>query len=374
MRASRVLPFAVLLIGLLLIPRLAWWDRDPVELELGVAGPPAGSGMSNPPQGLDWILRHLKTRPAGRPVWAINPGELGPAKLRGLSAVYLAGGISGAMHWMEPSDGNEAAASTSRPPRVGEDLVRTRLPGWLRASDARTLSAFTSRGGAVIGEDGLLAAVGDSEAKWRMEDCFRVRWTGWVGLSVDDIGDPLQAPGWVLQRLRATGDVTTVSGPAVVFIKGDQILALREGIEIEQDVHEIAWLSSASLVSGEDVTSPVPYRGWFEVVSAKGGSEVLAEHRLSLTDWGEEKLASAGLPGTFPCLVGYRGAYAGFYMTASFSRNGPSDFWVQMAGYSSLASLLTSTFGAERERSFWEFYYPVVRQVVLEAGKSWEEA
>lgn len=359
MRLNRVLPFVVIALGLILIPRLAWWDQDPVDLELGVAGPPPGSCASHPPDGLAWILSHLKARPIGSMEWGLFPGALNPTELRGLSAVYLTGGLPCAMtHAETPED---------------KDPLKSLLGGWLRATDARALTGFISRGGAVIGEGGLLPAVLDAEALWRVEDCFRVRSTGWVGLSVDDIGDREQTPGWILERLRREGDLTTVSGPSVIFLKDDQILVLRGDLELEGEVHEIGWMETTTLISGEGISSSVPYRGWFEVVQPRGGCEVLAEHRIHVTEWGAQKLAAAGLSETSPCFIGYRGAHASYYIAASFSQDGPNDFWAQMAGYPKLASFTSSTFGDKKDRAFWEFYYPLMRQVILEAGRSWEK-
>jgi hypothetical protein len=354
-----MLPFALVLLGLVLIPRLAWWDRDSIDIELGVAGPPPGPGVEHPPAGLAWVLEHLKARPADTPKFALFPGELGPTELRGLSAVYLAGGLGPAM--------NSSAESA-------EGNFESHINEWLRAADARVLTEFTARGGAVVAEGGLLPAVSDAEALWRVEDCFRVRWTGWVGLSVNDIGDPSQAPAWILERLREAGDMTTVSGPAVVLLKGDQTLVLRGELEIESGVHEIVLRESTELVSGEEIASSVPYRGWFEVVRAKGGCEVLADHKLHLTEWGAEKLEAAGLSGTFPCFVGYRGAHASYYLAGSFSCSGPNDFWVKAAGYPRLASAVAKYVGGERDRAYWSFYYPVMSQVILAAARSWEES
>jgi hypothetical protein len=273
--------------------------------------------------------------------------------------VYLTGGI---------------ASSLSSSEESGDGNFESHINGWLRAEDARVLTGFTSRGGAVVAEGGLLPVVQDAEALWRIEDCFRVRWTGWVGLSVDDIGDPLQTPGWILDRLRGTGDMTTVGGPAVILLKGDQILVMRGDLEIENTVHEIVWRESTQLISGEGIAAGVPYRGWFDVVQAKGGCEVLAEHRLHVTEWGAQKLEAAGLSETFPCFVGYRGAHASFYLAASFSHDGPSELWVPMAGYPRLASMISSYIGGERERAFWGFYYPLMSQLLLEASRSWEES
>jgi hypothetical protein len=358
MRPSRVIPFVLVLLGVIVIPRLAWWDRDPIEIELGVAGPSPAPGFSHPPEGLEWILNHIKAHPPGREGFGLFPGELGAAELRGLSAVYLTGGLA-------PSLGS---------PDNAPGGLESRIDDWLGADDARLLTGFASRGGAVVGEGGLLPAVGDAEALWRVEDCFRVRWTGWVGLSVEDIGDPSQTPAWILERVREAGDMTTVGGRAVILLKGDQIVVLRGDLEIEEEFHEIAWRESTKLLSGERITSSLPYRGWFDVVGAKGGCEVLADHKLHVTEWGAQKLAAVGLSETFPCFVGYRGAHASYYLAACFSSEGPSDVWVQVAGYPGLASTLASYVGGKRERAFWSFYYPLMSQVILEAARSWEES
>lgn len=359
MRLSRAIPFALALIGVALIPRLAWWDRDPVELELAVAGPPTIHGETVPPKGLSWILNHLKATPVGKDGWNLSSGGLSPADLRGISAVYLTGGLSAAMHSLEASG--------------AEDPVELSRHAWLSASDARALSEFTSRGEAVVGEGGLLATMLDAEALWRVEDCFRVKWTGWIGLSVEDIGDPSQSPGWVLKRLRESGDMTTVGGPAVVLMNQDLTIVLRPGIDLEERVHEIAWLEDPQWTSDEGPSSVVPYRGWFEVVKPKGICRVLAEHRLRVNERGEEKLASAGLSKAFPCFVICEGSCVGYYIAASFSHEGPNDLWTRLAGYPGFASFISSTFGLGVDRAFWEFYYPLMRRVLVEGGLSRED-
>lgn len=359
MRLSRILPFVLVALGLVIVPRLAWWDRASIDLELGVAGPPSGPGIENPPKGLNWTLRHLKARPSDDKDWNLFPGGLAAAEVRGVSAVYLIGGLAHSINFSKQGAAGDVESHTGK---------------WLGAADARVLTGFTSRGGAVVAEGGLLPAVQDAEARWRIEDCFRVRWTGWIGLSVNDIGDPSQTPAWILERLRGAGDMTTVGGPAVILLKGEQILVLRGDLEIADEIHEILWRESSTLISGDEIAARVPYRGWFDVVQAKGGGEVLAEHKLHITEWGAQKLAAAGLSDTFPCFVAYRGAHAGYYLAASLSSDGPSDFWVQVDGYPRLASLFFSRLGGERERAFWDFYYPLMSQVILEASRSWEES
>jgi hypothetical protein len=378
MRAGRVIPVALLAIGVLLAPRLAWWERDSIQLNLGIGGPGHESGESgetSAPRGLRWMLDYMKARPTGRPRWNLSPGEIEQSELRSLSAVYLTGSLHRSMGFAEDSKGVERPVSG-----LGSDVggsLKPHLITWLNARDGRALSEFTQRGGAVIGENGLLAGVEDAEARWRLEDCFRVRWTGWVGLSVDDIGDPSETPGWVLQWVRKTGDITTVSGPAVILMNEGQMLLLRAGIDLDEDFHEIAWLSTADRPEDRPADkgprAAVPYRGWFEVLREGGGCRVFAEHRLHVTESGEQRLASAGLSKSFPCFVGYQGAYRSYYLAAAVSDDGPSDFWARTAGYPSVAAFTSSKLGGRRGRTYWEFYYPLMRDVVLEAAIPREE-
>lgn len=359
MRPSRVVPFALIILGIVIIPRLAWWDRTPVNIELGIAGPSPAPGVSHPPVGLEWILRHLKARPPIAGGFGLSPGAIVASELKNLSAVYLFGGLAESM-------GSEAES--------GEGDFESHIDKWLVATEARALTAFTSRGGATLAEGGVLPAVGDSEALWRVEDCFRVRWTGWSGLSVDDIGDPSQTPPWILALLREAGDMTTVGGPAVILFKGEQILVLRGDLEIEPDIHEIVWRESTKLISRKGMRGQVSYRGWFDIVRSRGGCEVLADHKLHVTEWGAKKLEAAGLSDTFPCFLGYRGAHVSYYLAGTFSSDGPSDIWVRVAGYPALASAFNSYLGGEREAAFWGFYYPIMSRVILEAARSWKES
>jgi hypothetical protein len=354
MSATKTLPFIVVLIILLLIPRLAWLDRDSVDLSLGVAGAPAKAPASHPPSGLGWILDHIKARPAGREGWGLIPGELSPAALRGLSVLYLTGTMA-----------------ESSPVGVGIDATddgASAAGGWLSGSDGRALSAFIARGGAVIAEGGLLPTLLDPEAGWRVEDCFRVRWTGWVGLTVDDIGDPSETPRWILSRIREAGETAPVGGPAVILFKGERVLVLRDEIELTEAVHEIEPASETELMAG--LHSRVPYKGWFDVVSVKGGGRTLASHRLAVTDWGAKKLSEVGLSSSFPCIVGYRGAHAAYYLSVVLSQDGPSEFWAPVAGYPRAASVIAGRLGNKRAEAYWRFFYPVMRNIILEASEA----
>jgi hypothetical protein len=352
MSASKALPFVLVLAGLLLVPRLAWMDREPVELSLGIAGPPAGPAFSYPPPGLTWILDHMKARPVGREAWGVGPGELTPAGLRGLSVVYLSGGLARSAG---ASEGLEEESDSS-----------SRVSDWMHGSDGRALSAFVSRGGAAVAEGGLLPTVLDPEARWRVEECFRVRWTGWVGLTVDDIGDPSETPRWIVKKLQEAGEMVPSGGPAVIFLKGERAIVLRADLELIGDVHEIVPVSEEGWAA--DLSSRVPYKGWFDIVDAMGGAEVLAEHRLHVTDWGAQKLAAADLSESFPCLIRYQGAHVSYYVSVALSQEGPSEFWVPVAGYPQLASAAAGVFWGKRAEAFWRFYYPVVRNIVLEAS------
>jgi hypothetical protein len=371
MRASRVIPLALLAMGIILAPRLAWWEKGSVELDLGIGSVSSEPGAAGVPKGLEWMLDHMKARPVGRPGWDLSRGGLDWSELRSVSAVYLPGGLSKSMDSAEGSKGVESRDST--PGADARGALSPHLRKRIDAPEARVLSEFIRGGGAVIGENGLLAAVGDAEARWRLEDCFRVRWTGWLGLSVDDIGDPSETPGWVLQWVRRTGDITTVSGPAVILMSEGQILLLRAGIDLDEEIHEIARLDSAEGTSGGGRRPEVPYRGWFEVVNKRGGCVVVAEHRLHVTASGEQRLASAGLSSSFPCFVRYSGAYRSYYLAASVSQDGPSDFWARTAGYPSVAAFIASKLGGRRGRMYWGLYYPLMSNVVLEAAIPREE-
>ena len=143
----------------------------------------------------------------------------------------------------------------------------------------------------------------------------------------------------------------------------------------------------------KDVAASVPAHYWFELVQPKAGSTVLSYYKLMVTDKAIARLKSAGFPAAylkentpggpqviFPAAIAYRenGKLRSFYMAGD-----ASDYTLvprvaeAFPSSGGVFSFFASHAGSYSQQYYWNYYYPMLRNVMTQtkqvqysAGKS----
>lgn len=247
--------------------------------------------------------------------------------------------------------------------RPGEEAALERSPkiyGGLSDAEADAITAFSQRGGLVLGEFNTFASPTEPSARAKMEALFGVRWTKWVARYWPDLRDANEVPKWVGRVWeKVTKTPFDVTGGGLVLVREDEdIVVLRDGEDLDG-----APVSQARTPAG--AAFDLPTRGafwfWMDIVERTDG-DVLHEHVVGATPKGKEKLAQHHLPDRFPALVKKHDAwyFAGDFVDVAADLGNP-----ERAGVLTWRSVMNDYGGAIGEdRSFWSFYVPIFRRIV----------
>jgi hypothetical protein len=363
----------VLLVGIGLAPRIAWYFARSRTLNVVVVDKTVPFRNYREHAVVAWLLRALKIRdgsgafldpatgykgfdPASKTGHDLTDADLASADALVITDTY--GVYRG--DYEHPGD----VAALERSPKIY---------GGLSDDEASAIAAFDARGGLVLAEFNTFASPTAPSAREHLEQLFGVRWTRWVARYWPDLQDPREVPRWVGAAYeRAYGAPFDLTGAGLVFVHEDgDIVVLREKGDLEGDV-----ITQERTPIG--VEFGFPPRGtfwyWIDVVDA-AGAEVLYEHVVHATEAGRQKLAAHGLPARFPAMTRHAGSGTGpgagvgaaYYFAGDFADSGlelgsPERAW--LLGYKETRTS-AGCGGARDDSFFWGFYAPIVSRLLV---------
>lgn len=372
MRRSRLIALVLSVVALLTAPfwvtHLAWrgtpWRAERIQLvDYSV---PFISGREH--QGAIWLLNHEKYRPPTGSRWRLMGTHAGydptdRANPKPISALDLS-----QTDWLVVTD----AYGVYEDDLKFIDLERAHMDfsekvfGGLSDADAEAIVGLSRRGRHILLEFNSLEEPTTPTARARLEELFGVEWTGWAGRTFMNLLDTTDVPHWLPRLYKEQyGRDRLPLGPTLALIHRDGRMRLISSpvpnrvaprIEITAD-------GGRALPGARGGSN---YFNWFPILSAAEGTEVLAEFVLPSLPVMDSLRAAESIPLRVPLLTrradgGSHRIYLGADLADAGFPAGRYEF-AGMARYRAATQSELLSQGAER--TFWQFYVPVVRHLL----------
>ncbi|WP_026815238.1 hypothetical protein [Arenibacter certesii] len=243
------------------------------------------------------------------------------------------------------------------------------LYGGLSNDDIIFLKAVKDRRKLIITEFNTIGSPTRSDNRRKFEELFQLYWTGWTGRYFNNL-DPtknLEIPRWLIENYKKShnGDWPFTRAGLVFVNDSDQVVILEEGTHVDNALPYIHATPEGQ--SKWHLPERTKYPFWFDVMIPNlEVNTVDASYNLSLLPEGSKELEKYSIPETFPAITRHLGDdYRFFYFSGDFSDN-PIKF---NSSYFKGIGFFKGFFfddrdPLERGSFFWNFYKPMVTQIL----------
>jgi hypothetical protein len=218
-----------------------------------------------------------------------------------------------------------------------------------------------------IAEYNAFASPAKKEVRDSITNYLGIDWSGWVGRHFDelDYNKNEDIPTWIANEF---GESWQYSGPGFILVNDLDF----QVVVLEQSKHVLdKGITLSFTQEGEDLfrlkKSPY-YSGWFDLITPKQGSTVLANYQWNLTEDGKELLKENGIPDEFAAVVkSEHGSSTGYYFAGNYSEIDRLPRLYKFKGLQRLYSFLEKY----SERVFyWSTYFPMMDKILENFGNA----
>ena len=243
-----------------------------------------------------------------------------------------------------------------------------RIFGGLSDADAQAIVDLSARGKHILLEFNSIEEPTTPAARAQIEDLFGITWTGWVGRTFISLYDTLDVPRWLPREyLQQYGNDRMPLGPALAMVHRDGRLRIIADLVPERVAPHVTLTAQGVSVLGT-AKGGGGYPIWFPVLTARPGTEVLAEFVLPSLRVMDSLRAAESIPLRIPMLTRRTdGGSHRVYLAADLADAGfPTGRYAfaGLARYRAATQAELTAATQSPERDFWQFYVPAVRALL----------
>ncbi|UZD23721.1 hypothetical protein PBT90_10005 [Algoriphagus halophytocola] len=376
---SKLWPLFALVIVLPLVSYFVWLVFPEKNLEIVVLDKTVPSATYQEHQSIFWTIEHLKFsgeageyKSADRDYFGFHPDDSDShgrvwdfsnwsegdiqKKAKELDVLYLADtyGVYSEDFNSENSQG-----------------ISEKIYGGLDRSDISLIRESIAQKKTIIAEFNTMASPTRPGIRAEFENLMGLKWTGWIARYFDEMDTTVNQdlPNWLVQQYVDQHENTWVpNGPGLVFVhENGQVEVFSNSIDYEGETPMIR--TQQFNQHGFKLPELVPYPDWFDIILIEREYQVISYYDISPTTLGQQKLRDMGLPRFFPAAVVrdlgegqhyyFAGDFADLRNSAGSARfMGLPVFW---------RGFYLVTDYTDRRSFFWNYYYPLLSQVLERA-------
>lgn len=359
---------AALLLGAVVLaaaPFLLWHRMPARELRVLIVDKTVPDITRREHAGLVWLLNHRKFQKPGGSAFSREEDYAGFVPLSGggwtlRPPVHETPGPE--LIYLADTYGVYRDEFTGRPNGERSPL----LHGGLRLPELKGLQAALPGCLTLVGEFNLFADPTEAPVREACEALFGLRWEGWILRFFTSLDRRGEVPGWAVRNWeRQRGRPWAYDGPGFLLVnRDDRVEVLAEGVEVEPN-RGLRFRGLGVGLRAFRLPADARYDYWFDLVSPRPGTEVLAEYHLPLLPAGRERLRGLGLPDRFPAVLSrWEGATRVFYFAGDYAEAWPIPTLQRMAGLERFQRLITREVPGEPQAFFWRVYIPLMSAVL----------
>ncbi|WP_235440037.1 hypothetical protein [Paenibacillus sp. DMB20] len=198
-------------------------------------------------------------------------------------------------------------------------------------------------------------------------DYLGVDWNGWTGRYFDEL-DPQknkEIPQWIIDEF---GDKWTYHGAGFLLVNDltDEVTVLELDKHVTEEGIRLSFTEDGAERFG--MKESPNYEYWFDMVTPKAGTTVLANYDWGLTDAGKKLLKEKGIPAEFAAVVTKsQKASTSYYFAGDYNDVRDVPRFYQMKGLPDVYRLAQKY---SDQAFYWSTYYPMMKSIL----KQFEDA
>ncbi|MEB2780064.1 hypothetical protein U3A58_06645 [Algoriphagus sp. C2-6-M1] len=253
------------------------------------------------------------------------------------------------------------------------DEISKKIYGGLNRGDINLLREVAAQNKTVIAEFNTMASPTSVGIRTEFENLMGLKWTGWIARYFDEMDTTINQdiPKWFIsQYVEQHANTWVPSGPGIVFVhETGGVEVFSNGLDYFGETPKIR--TQRINQHGFKLPEIVPYPEWFDIVLIERDYQVISYYDIDPSNTGKEKLRDMGLPRFFPAAVFKdvgQGQY--YYFAGDFSDMPNSMGSPRFKGLPSLwrGFHLVTDF-TDRESFYWNYFYPLLSQVLAKTYK-----
>ena len=222
-----------------------------------------------------------------------------------------------------------------------------------------------------VAEYNSIAPLTNREVSESITNYLGVNRSGWTGRYFDELDTNKndEIPQWLIESF---ADSWNYSGQGFVLVNEIESKVL----VLETSKHVLDGGINVSFTKeGEDffgLNKSTNYNNWFDIVSPKYGSTVLANYNWNLTEKGKELLEENGIPAEFAAVVeNNRGYRISYYFAGDYSNINRLPRLYKFIGLQKLYGFLEKNADSA---FYWSIYFPMMERVLEHFYSPWEKS
>lgn len=257
--------------------------------------------------------------------------------------------------------------------KINSDEISRKIYGGLNRGDINLLREVAAQKKTVIAEFNTMASPTSIGIRTEFENLMGLKWTGWIARYFDEMDTTVntEIPKWFIsQYLEQHDNMWVNSGPGIFFVhENGSVEVFSNDVDYSGETPKI--LTQRINQHGFKLPEIVPYPDWFDIVLIERDYQVISYYDINPSEQGKEKLRNMGLPRYFPAAVIKnvgKGQY--YYLAGDFSDMQNSIGSPRFTGLPVLwRGFHIVTDYTDRESFYWNYFYPLLSQILEKAYK-----
>jgi len=245
------------------------------------------------------------------------------------------------------------------------------LYGGLSTQDVELLQDMKAKHKLIITEFNTIGSPTNADNRNKFENLFAMHWTGWSAryfYSLDSTIDK-ELPRWLINDYkRDHGHQWPFHKSGVAFVSNDdRVVVLENGTHLTDPVPHI--ITAGYGQKKLSLPARMKYPFWFDVISPDlSVNHALSRFDISVNANGAAELKKYNIPATFPAIIMHNDKdYRFYYFSGDFCDNPVGITSSYFKGVTFFKWLLYNTDDpAERKSFFWNFYRPMMTNILEE--------
>ncbi|MCH7415541.1 hypothetical protein MM213_18715 [Belliella sp. R4-6] len=361
-----------------LLSYLSWQGKPSAGLEVVILDKTVPNKEQGEFQSIQWVLNHLKYTKTNGSKYLGEKGYFG-YYLRGDQGEHEINDFSNMslsvkdrlvqdLDLLYISD-TYGVYENDFTENVGEDRSK-KIYGGMNADDLYMIKSAYEAEKVVITEFNSIASPTSKQVRTEFENLMEVKWTGWIGRYFDELNIVLneEIPDWMITTYKNQHDgIWDFNGSGIIFLhENGRIEVMRDNEHLRDPVPSV--VTNILNQKKYGLSEVVKYPYWFDILLISREYEVISHYDVHPTPKGIELLNEMGLPRYFPAVIKRRKGNGSFYYFAGdYSDNRITDNSYKFQGLGRMWRMFLHADDFSQRRSFfWNYYYPLMKEITKE--------
>ncbi|WP_042347103.1 hypothetical protein [Bacillus massiliigorillae] len=365
---KKIYALCLVLISALALPFILWQVQPEKKLPIAIIDKTIPNESYREHLGLTWLLKHLKytnkdgtTINAATDYFGFVPDEKSntyavrdlPTNFDDYDVIYLAdtyGVYKKDLPWMNhPREGSRSS----------------KIYGGLELKEWQSIESRLTQNkkSLLIAEFNTFASPTSKDVRDRVTKYLGLEWSGWIGRYFNELNPKKNSeiPQWILDDF---GDNWDYNGEGFILVNDIdyQVVVLEKEPHFgKRGIH----LSFTEEGQKQFKLNKSPdYQYWFDIVTPKAGTTVLANYEWDLTDEGKKLLQKHQIPLQFAAILKNEQAPStSYYFAGDYNDTSNVPFFYKVKGLPNIYNVAQSF---SDQAFYWKTYFPMMESILQE--------